>query len=432
MPSSGTLKIPTSRLFEALRQRHEKIVVLEGSSRSTKTYSICQRLIELALQNERGRKPQRMRFLIMRQRLTWCRNTVFEDFKNILTDQFRLWRDEDFNSHHMSYRMGRSTFEFKGLDYEAGQKYHGAKYHYAWFNEALELDYASVRQILLRLIKQAFFDYNPNFTERHWIETRIKSRDDVAILHSTYKDNPYLDEAVIAEIERLEPTPSNVAQGTADETAWKIYGLGVRAEIKGLVFPNVAIVSGMPKDPEEIAYGMDFGFAADPTALIHGARKGGGLYLDELLYERGLTNVENPKYPEQPSIELRLRELKVPPDIAIWADSAEPKSITEIKNSGWNIYGVKKGQIIDGIMSMRRFRIYITERSLNLIDEFRRYKWKEMRDGSTVNVPVAGKDHGIDAARYLTIGELGEPVRTGAGTLESWKMKTMPKELASI
>ena len=126
-------QVTTSKVFDAIRNSTDKILVLEGSSRSTKTYSIIQFLISIALDNENQKKPKRLRIAIVRARLTWIKNTVLVDFKDILQDQFGMWNEKHYNKSEFIYRLGYTEFSFTGLDHEQGQKFHGAKYDYVWF-----------------------------------------------------------------------------------------------------------------------------------------------------------------------------------------------------------------------------------------------------------------------------------------------------------
>jgi len=396
-------RVTTSRVFDALRKRTEKIVVLEGSSRSTKTYSIIQHLISLALENENSKTRKPMRIAIVRARLTWLKNTVFPDFQNIMTNQFGLWEENSMNRTEFYYRLGSTTFVFTGVDHEQGQKFHGAKNDHIWLNEATELDYPSVRQMLLRLTGRMFIDYNPNMDQYHWLEQKIKKRPDVCVIHSTYKDNPFLEASVVQEIERLEPNQKNIDEGTADETAWKIYGLGLRAQIHGLVYPSWNLVKEMPISKNYI-YGLDWGYSNDPAALVKTCIHDGELYLEEKLYEKGLTNIDNPSNPNQPSLERRFAELGITAKDIIAADSAEPKSIQDLKNCGYDIRGIKKGpgSVLDGITAMKRYKINIVESSTHLISEVTKYKWLENRDGTSLNRPIKGWDHLLDGSRYAT------------------------------
>jgi phage terminase large subunit len=393
--------VKTSKVFDVLRTRKERAVVLEGSARSTKTYSMAQHYLNLALENETNKKEE-LRFIILRSRLTWLKHTVLSDFKTIAKDHFGIWNDKNFNKNESTYRLGNSEFIFGGLDHENGQKFHGMPSDYVWFNEANEIDHSTVKQIMMRMKKQAFFDYNPNMPKTHWLLTKIRTRKDCCVIHSTFKDNPFLEQSIIDEIKSYEPTDENITNGTADEAYWKIYGLGVRADVKGVIF-NIKIVKEFPKI-EEFCYGQDFGFSNDPTTLIKTGQYGGELYFHEELYEKGLTNIINPHNPSQPSIEQRYNELRIPKNKQIWSDSEDAKAIADLQNCGWDVLPVKKGagSIVDGIMTMKRYPINVTEDSINLIDEFHKYKWKQDKSGNSLNVPVDAFNHGIDGCRYST------------------------------
>jgi len=391
--------------FTRLYKSKKRIIVLEGSSRSGKTYSIIQYLIYRAL-------TEKLFITVARDKLTWLKGSVLRDFFSILEDHFRLFTPDSFNKSESIYTFDNgSIVSFIGLD--EAQKVHGRKQDIVWLNEAMEVDINSFNQLAIRTTKQIILDYNPS-SESHWIYDRVCTRDDCDFFHSTYKDNPFLEREVKEEIERLEPTPENIKNGTADETSWKIYGLGVRASPKGLIFPNFTIVKELPPESErkKQGYGLDFGFTNDPTALIHVVLAHGELYLDELIFKRGLTNIINPKATHQASIESEINSIRISKFLPIYADSAEPKSIQDLKNAGFNIKGADKGQdsIINGIDIIKRYKLNVTERSLNLIKELRNYKWQEDKaTGTTLNKPIDAFCHGIDSVRYYALMELRQP-----------------------
>ena len=176
------------------------------------------------------------------------------------------------------------------------------------------------------------------------------------------------------------------------------YPLGLPGQIKGVIFEHWDQVDEMPKDCKWVAYGMDFGFSADPTALVKVALSGGDLWLDELIYHRGLTNQDIAKWMG----ELGLR----------WVDEViadnQPKCIYEIKKEGFNVVATFKGKdsILVGIDIMKRYNFHITKRSGNLIREFKNYKWKEDQSGKATNEPIDRFNHGIDAVRYVCLAKV--------------------------
>ena len=394
------MEIITTKVFEVMRTRKEKFIIHEGSSRSSKTYSIIQYLIIKCLEHRNTK--QKLRILILRARLTWLKATVFNDFKDILINQFDMWDERALNRKDNIYILFGNEIYFSGLDSEGGQRFHGAKFDYTWFNECIEIDWSSVQQIIMRMPGRGIFDFNPNAPDDHWIFKRILSRKNSICIHSTFGDNPFIQKTIIDEIKALEPTQENISQGTADETMWKIYGLGIRATLKGLIYTNYAFIKQWPTSIEEFFYGMDFGFSNDPSALIRMGLCEGEVYAQEILYERGLTNIHNPHNPTQISIEQRFKELNVEKTIPIWADCAEPKSITDIAGIGYDIRGVRKGagSVVDGINTVKRFKLNIIEPSVHLASELRKYKWAEDRSGNSLNKPLKVDDHACDCLRY--------------------------------
>lgn len=395
------LEIQASEVFDKIRSASTRIIVNEGSSRSTKTFSILQHLIICCL-------TEFERITICRAKLTWAKATVIPDFVEVMTTHFQMWDDNAWNKGESIYRFPNgSEIAFIGVD--EPQKLHGRKQDRAWVNEAVEIENAEFTQLLLRTTKQVILDYNPAF-EQHWIYDKVIPRDDCTLIHSTYKDNPFLSKDIIHEIERLEPTPENIRQGTADEISWKIYGLGERAAHKGLIFAKVQLCKELPplSDCKKHFYGLDFGFANDPSSLAEIRYAHGNIYMRQRFYKRGLTNIINPANPKQPSIQGKLVELGISKASNIWADSAEPKSIQDLRNCGWNVRPAVKGpdSVVVGIDTMLRYNLFLTEDSVDAIKEKNNYKWKEDKAGELTNEPVDAWNHFFDAARYGCVMEM--------------------------
>jgi len=198
----------------------------------------------------------------------------------------------------------------------------------------------------------------------------------------TYKDNEALEPSLVREIEKARERANDNGYWS---NWWKVYGLGEIGTLQGVVFDNWKQVSEIPTDAKFIAYGKDFGYTNDPTTLIGVWQQGGELWLKEFLYETGLTN---------PMICERLRSFGIKKEEII-ADSAEPKSIQEIRMQGFNIHPATKGKdsITSGIDVLQRYKMNVTADSLNLIKELRNYKWKQDKDGKTLNEPIDYYNH---------------------------------------
>jgi phage terminase large subunit len=397
------VKIKSTIVFEKNFNSKKRNIVNEGSARSSKTISICQVLIARMLEKKRM-------VTICREKSTWLKSTAMLDFYDVLTNHFKIYNPKFENKTDKTYTFENGSFvRFIGTDEH--QKLRGMKQDLAWLNEGNEISYESYRQISIRTGEQIFIDLNPSMTQ-HWIFDNVLLRDDSEHIHSTYKDNPFLERALIEEIERLEPTDFNIQQGTADEVLWKIYGLGLRASHQGQIFDKIKICKELPPENEwkKTAIGLDFGFTHDPSAIVRMVLSQGALYFDEIAYKRGLLNTQNRLNPAMDNIETILRD-NIKPNERIWADAAEPKSIRELQLCGFNIQAATKGadSVLNGINLIKSYNCFITERSVNLIKEKNNYVWaKDKQTGNLTNKPVDAYNHGFDAASYVSRMELPE------------------------
>ena len=369
-------KVEVSVVFEKNFRAGSKIVVNQGGSRSGKTYSILQLLILVKAFEQKNQV-----FSIVRKSMPALRATAMRDFFDILRSH-DLYDQQNHNKTENTYVLNENLFEFMSLDQP--QKKRGAKRTFLFLNEANELSLEDWIQLSMRTEKQIFIDYNPSMDE-HWIYETVIPREDCTYIHSTYLDNiQFLPEEVVREIENLK---------AIDKNYWRIYGMGEIGQIKGLVLTNWEPVDAFPEDCQWISYGMDFGFTNDPTVIVKVGMEGGEIWVDELLYSRGLTNQD---------IVTAMTKLTISKGDDIIADN-QPQSIYEIRKEGFNIRPTFKGanSIITGIDILKRFKINVTKRSVNLIRELKNYKWKEDAMGNSMNQPVDKFNHAIDALRYV-------------------------------
>ena len=370
-------KIKTTNVFNKAYRSKSRITCLQGGTRSSKTYSLCQLFIVKCLEDT-GRT-----FTIVRKTLPALKGTAYRDVLNILKDM-ELYSEENHNKSELSYLLNGNLIEFISVDQP--QKIRGRKRDYLWLNEANELTYEDWTQLILRTTEQIYLDYNPS-DPYSWIYEKVQTRDDCTFIKSTYKANPFLDEDTIAEIERLKDI---------DPDYWRVYGLGEIGSIQTMIFRNFNLVDDV--QGKLIGYGLDFGFTNSPTALVEVRQLDDNLYIKELLYEKRLTNTD---------LANKLKEFGISRQSEIIGDSAEPKSIEEIYRQGFNIKPAKKGAGIHlGLDIMRRYKLHITKDSLNAIKEFRGYKWSTDKNGDVLNTPVKVNDHLIDATRYLCLNKL--------------------------
>lgn len=374
------MKQPTT--YYQAKKSTAKIQVHQGGSRSGKTYSICQVLIELCFKN----KGAGIVITIVRKTFPALRSSVMRDFMQILTEGGN-YQEENHNKSQATYNLFGNLVEFISTDQP--QKLRGRKRDILYVNECNELFLEDWRQLLLRTTGRIIIDYNPS-DEHHWIYEHVLEREDAEFFQTTYLDNPFLEQAVIDEIERFKET---------DENFWRIYGLGERGVNISAVFPNWKTIEEIPERAKLVAYGCDWGFTNDPTAIVSVYRADYSLYIKEHLYRTGLTNRDI-------SEELDKLALDRTPIIC---DSAEPKSIEELHRLGHNVKPSKKGadSIRLGIDIMKRHKLFIHSESKNAQKEFRNYRWETDRDGRNLSKPIDHTNHIIDAVRYVCINRIG-------------------------
>ena len=365
-------KLPAT--YYHVKECKSKIQVHQGGTRSGKTYSILTALIELCHKNSG------LVITICRKTFPALRATAMRDFFEILNNE-DVYNQDLHNKSDATYQLWGNMVEFISIDQP--QKVRGRKRDVLFINEANEINLEDWRQLLLRTTGRVLLDYNPS-DEFHWIYEEVIPREDAEFFRTTYKDNPFLPESVVMEIERFK---------TADENFWKVYGLGERGTSQATIFTHWTEINQIPNEYKLLTTGVDFGYTNDPTAIVRVYTDGHGFAVDELCYATRLTNSDIAKV---------LRDNEVNRSDVVICDSAEPKSIDEIHAHGFNTHGARKGKdsVKNGIQFLHSRPLLVTARSVNLIRELRNYKWKEDKNGKQLNEPVDNFNHAIDAMRY--------------------------------
>ena len=302
-----------------------------------------------------------------------------------------LWDVRRMNRTEMTYQFANGSWvEFFSTDDE--QKLRGRKRDVLFVNEANEISFLEWQQLKMRTTRFSIIDYNPSFSDEHWI---CEVNNDPRTYHfiTTYKDNPFLEQTIVDEIESLrEKNP----------TLWQVYGLGLQAVIEGLIFKNISQVEDIPGHIRRRWAGMDFGYTNDPTAIGIIAIDGNDLYIDEVCYRTEMLSSD--------IISVLKTEV---PKLKIISESADPRLIQEIYRAGLNIHPVQKfkGSVEAGITKMLEYNIKVTKRSTNTLKEFRNYTYAQDKEGKWLNVPIDAFNHMIDASRYVVINEVLGGVR---------------------
>lgn len=385
--------IQQTTALKKIASLRKPIRVIRGGQGAGKTISVLILLI-----NHAASKSDK-EILILSAELTKMRLTVIKDFVKIMK-VIGIYDESRFLAGTLYKFPNGSFIKFIGLDMEDVGK--GLRCDVAYFNEVNKINFESYRQVASRA-KIVYADYNPD--SEFYIDTDVIARDDCDFLQLTFQDNELLDPREREEILLYKTKGLNPDGSVKDPywfNLWNVYGLGNIGNLQGVVFNNWDIVPEMPKDAELIGWGMDFGYTNDPTTLVKVMRMNGELYLQEYLYETGLTN---------PDIVSKLIELGLSHETNIIADSAEPKSIAEI-NAIWSGYmtPAEKGpdSIRKSIDTLQTFKMHVTHDSTNLIKELRGYRWRVDKTGKSMNEPVDFLNHLIDPTRYVALNNLNK------------------------
>ena len=373
----------TSVIFERNYNSIAEVVVNQGGSGAGKTYSIMQVLCLKAIE-----QPNQV-ISVVGQDVPNLKSGALRDMQSIVASStdIQSWiKGYNASDRIFTFHNG-SIIEFKS--YQDSQDAKSGKRDYFFLNEANGISFEIYSELAMRTKKKVYIDYNPN--ARFWVHDKLIGKEGTELIISDHRHNPFLPEIIRKKIEALRED---------DEELWKVYARGVTGKIEGLIYRNWGTIGTIPTEAQLIGMGLDFGFTNDPTACVMVYRYNGELIIDEILYHKGYTNQDIAQFFTQSGINK---------SVSIVADSAEPKSIEELRRMGWRVEGANKGKdsILNGIDILKRFRFSVTSRSSNLIKELNAYKWKE-KDGNATNVPIDSFNHGMDALRYLALNKLAE------------------------
>lgn len=355
--------------ISALRKRIRAVC---GGTSASKTISILIWLIDYA-QSHEGELIS-----VVSESFPHLKRGAMRDFLNIMKEQ-NYYVDDFWNRSDYTYSFETgSRIEFFSADQPS--KVRGPRRDVLFINEANNIPYEAFDQLEVRTKKIIWLDWNP--TNEYWFYDEVKPRDDVDFVTLTYKDNEALDPQIIRSIEARR----------ANKNWWMVYGLGQLGEVEGKIYKDWLIIDDIPHEARLERRGLDFGYSNDPAAIVDIYYYNGGYLLDEQLYRKGMLNKQIADF---------INNLPNPQTL-VMADSAEPKSIDELKLYGINILPAQKGQgsVTQGIQYVQSKQISITKRSVNGIKEYRNYLWKTDKDGKIINEPEGGLDHFLDAVRY--------------------------------
>lgn len=374
------MSFQTTTAQSKIARLRKRIRIVQGGTSSSKTFSIIPLLITYAIENPMSE------ISIVSESIPHLKRGAIKDFQKIMI-LCDLYKDSQMNKSDLKYRFKNGSYiEFFSVDQP--DKLRGARRDILFVNECNNIDFESYQQLSVRTKKFIYLDYNP--TNEFWVHTELMNDIDTDFVVLTYKDNEALDNAIVKEIEKAKEKAKTSSYW---ENWWNVYGLGQLGSLEGVIFNNWTIIDNIPGEANLLGFGLDFGFSNDPSSLIAVYEWNNKIICDERIYSTGLLNTD--------IIRLMTQDKRLP----IWADSAEPKSIEEIRRAGFNIKSVEKGKdsIVYGISVLQDKEILVTKPSINLIKELRSYSWDKDKAGKKLNKPIDDYNHAIDALRYFAM-----------------------------
>lgn len=373
----------------------ETVFVIRGGQGASKTISILELLIQSLLSSEKEAS-------VLSSELSKMKRTVIRDYKKIVKDWGVLKYETDFNRSESKHEYDNGSYlDFLGADVNDVGK--GFRRDILYINEADKMDIDTAVQFISRA-GLTIIDYNPD--SLFWGDEYINKNNFITL---TFEDNEYLPiserNSILDYKVKGFHNPDlpfellfrdNNIKSSYWANKWRVYGLGLVGSLAGVVFENWKPIESVPPEARLLGYGVDFGYTNDPTSIIEIYKYNDKRIVNEICYEKGLSNSEIAKY----------IKTKMP----CYCDSAEPKSIAELKLYGINALPVTKGadSILFGIQIVQQNDYLVTTKSINLTNELHKYTWdKDKKTGERLNKPIDKFNHAVDAWRYHEMESLG-------------------------
>ncbi len=359
----------------------KRIRIVQGGTSASKTISILLFLIAMAQTDSVPTLTS-----VVSESFPHLRRGAIRDFLNIM-QAHKYFKESCWNKSESTYTFETgSKIEFFSAD--QGDKLRGARRDRLFINEANNITLDAFNQLEVRTKEFVYIDYNP--TTEFWAFTEvcgcgkegcIGQRTDTEHIILTYLDNEALSTEIVDTIE----------QRKGNKAWFQVYGMGLLGEVETRIYKGWNIIDEVPFEARLERFGVDFGYTNDPTAIVAIYYYNGGYIIDELAYQKSLIN-------KQIADIIKFQPKRV---ITI-ADSAEPKSIDEIRLEGVTVLPSVKGRdsVMQGIQFVQGQQISVTKNSTNVIKEYRNYVWITDKDGKIINEADHLYSHSMDAIRY--------------------------------
>lgn len=382
--------------IKKLRAIKARIKVIQGGTSAGKTYGIVPLLIDKAIKNNN------FKITIVAETLPAVKEGALDIFKTVMFDTNR-WIEKNWNASSLTYTFSsKSRIQFKSYD-SVGKAKSGGKRDILFLNEANHISFDIADALMIRS-KETWIDYNPD--NEFWVHTEVLPEHNSEFLLLTYHDNEALPPETLEDLLiKQSKAFYDVKKDWKDQSNIKnaywanwcyVYILGEIGNLEGVIFNNWKLIDNIPEDARLIGYGLDFGYSNDPTAIVEVYKWNDTRILNEICYQKGLSNSDIAK--------------KIDTKMICYCDSAEPKSIRELYENGVNAQPVTKGSdsINYGIQIIQNNEYLVTSKSLNIVTELRKYAWdKDKKTGDKLNKPIDNYNHAMDAWRYHEMESLG-------------------------
>lgn len=377
----STLNLKATPLLKQMLNSDHRFVLHVGGSRSGKTFSILQYILLYCYKN------QSKTITIARKTFPSLRIGAYKEFIEMLKG-YEIYDTEAHNKTNNYYTLNSNTVQFLSID--QAQKLRGLKHDLVFIDECNEISKEEADQIFMRTNERIILAQNPS-DALHW-SLKLQSSPDCLYIHSTYKNNSFLPQSIINQIESYKET---------DWDQWLVFGLGQPSKNNELVYnqyeywysdDELYVEDGDKKVPifEDTIYGIDWGWN-HPTALVQ-------VWIDTNYKRAWVKELIHESYLTTDDLIKKMNELNVSKDLQMYGDSAEPKTIESLKRAGFNITSSNK-EVKQGIDCVKSFKLYIHSGSVKIQEELRRYKWK-MNGEIKTDEPIKLFDDALCATRY--------------------------------
>lgn len=370
--------------------------VVQGSTSAGKTYGIIPVEIDWSIKNPRSLTT------FVAESIPAVKSGCVKIFKDVMFDIGR-WDESKWLGNPMQYTFGNgSIIEFKSFD-TVGKAKAAGKRDRLFLNEANHIPFSIADTLMIRS-KETIIDFNPD--NEFWAHTEVLQEPNSEFLMLTYLDNEACPEETIEDLEiKMQKAFYNPNESWEEATNIKnsywanwcrVYVRGEIGSLEGVIFENWKKIDSIPEDARLVGYGLDFGYSNDPAAIVEVYKWNGKRILNEICYAKGLSNKKL----------AGVITTKLP----CYCDSAEPKSIAELRMNGVNAQAVRKGKdsINYGIQVMQEEEYLVTSSSTNLIKELRKYAWlKDKKTNEPTDTPIDDFNHAIDGVRYHEMESIG-------------------------